>query len=601
MIYEFAVAMKDMVTPGAKSAKGGIEQLTSALTQAKNIGAEAISGLTSGLGAVARGDFPSVFRSIGSGVGDMLNTVNLAVPGLGSLLSGLSGVVFGIGGALLDLAQKGMGMVLTFSEAKEKTIALYDALADGQATGKAVAGMIGELARATHKTGGDFKPFAKELMAMGHRTLPDLRQELLAVASAQALMGDEAGAAYMNMAKKIEIAVESGGKLKMSSKSLGRDLTAMGLSLGDVADGMKMTGAELAKALKAGTLEADKFGEVIRRTVTEKGKGALDRFGHSLEGIGNDFSRFWKKAFADADPSPFLNTLREMVAGLGGGKDATKSLTGALNAFFKFAAKAVPWVVFGIWDLVDSVLEVAVAFKTGGSTGNQALDMIVANLKMVGFWISQIVDGLKTMGDLMGGLKDVGKTGVLGPVGLILGGDDDVKLGDAVTKAMQAAQQAANAANAQAPAVGKGFTDGVAQGLKSGEGPVAEATKELGKKMVSTLKNELQVKSPSRVMMGVGLQTARGFALGVQQGAPLAASMASSMGRATASASFVAPTFPSPGTAPGSDRSGGARGPITVHVHVHIDGSQSAKEIAEQITEEAMATVFEKLAATQGL
>lgn len=603
MVYEFVVAMKDLVTPAAKTAGVSLQGLSSALVQAKNAGGESLSALANGFRSLASGNFPDTFRAIGHGVTDMLHGLDAVVPGLGTVLSTVGGVVFSLGGAFLDLAHKGMSMALSFGETKRQTLAMYDALGSGVSTGTDITAMIGALGAKLHMTGGYFKPWAKELLAMGHTTLPDLRRELVAAASAQALMGESAGTAYVGIVDRINVAKDAMGKMKLDAR-LERQLKGVGVSLVDIARELGTTEAKL----KGGSIAADQFGDALRTAVTKKGKGPLEAFGSSLEGIGNDFSRFWKSAFAAVDTKPLLNALRDMVSGLGGSKDATSGLTSALNAFFQFAAKAIPWVVFAIWDVVDSVLELAVAFKTGGSTGSAALDMIVASVKAIG----TVIDVVKVSVEMLGkALEPIvwafEKLGALSKLPDLFSGDEGK-----IAKALDVPGPTVAMPDQQAIAVaaGKSFTDGVASGIRDGEGDVALATTELGKRMRESLQRVLDAHSPSRVSMALGVNVSEGFALGIRQQTPEATIAGAELGRDAVtsvreygSPSFTQPVFAQSGTPSGSDAgraTPSSSSSTTVQAgpfYISIDG---AGKTALEITEEMISTVFERLALSQG-
>ena len=62
--------------------------------------------------------------------------------------------------------------------------------------------------------------------------------------------------------------------------------------------------------------------------------------------------------------------------------------------------------------------------------------------------------------------------------------------------------------------VGKDAASGLAKGVGSGVVDIAKAAEELSDSLINALKNDLEIRSPSRVMMRIGRQAAEGFILG---------------------------------------------------------------------------------------
>lgn len=86
-----------------------------------------------------------------------------------------------------------------------------------------------------------------------------------------------------------------------------------------------------------------------------------------------------------------------------------------------------------------------------------------------------------------------------------------------------------NAMKASMPEIGKQAIQGLMNGLASMQGPLIEQAKGIADAISQTIKKALDIRSPSRVMMGLGQFIGEGLALGIQKSAGLAERAASLM------------------------------------------------------------------------
>lgn len=582
---------KDKVKQATDDAKARAMKFQNAIQQGFDRTGALVHSVTGVAKQLFHLDFAGAISSVADKVSGAVQMVDMAVPGLGTALAAVTGIIGTVVSGLVGGIKSMMGFAMACAEGREKTLTLYNALADGQATGADVAKMIGDLGWKIGWTGGMLKPFAKELMAMGHRTLPDLRRELVAVASAQALMGEGGGAAYMGLATKIEAAVESGNKLKVSSKQLGRALAEIGLSVGDVADKMGTTGEKLAKALKAGTVEADKFGEAVRQVVTSKGKGALENFRNSLEGIGNRFHTVISRLFAKVDVKPFLVALNEIVDAFGLSTKSGQGMVSTLNGFFVFAGDAVKWLTLAFLDFAIFVLGAIVSIKeffSEAGAGSTVIDMITASFMAMQTVVEAVGMALEPV---VWAIKEITSIGAKVP--------KTAPISKKVDRDMSASIDAMSMADMGVPTMapsgaegGKAFSTGIAEGVRSGQGEVSDAVKNMGKKMGKDLKESLDAHSPSRVTMAIGGMFSQGFARGIRGDVSAATSAVRDLTNASVSEGVNAR-----GTNAGSDRSGRG-GPVQIGPF-YIQGGDERR--AREIAEEVVAVTFERLALTQGV
>jgi hypothetical protein len=147
--------------------------------------------------------------------------------------------------------------------------------------------------------------------------------------------------------------------------------------------------------------------------------------------------------------------------------------------------------------------------------------------------------------------------------------------------ALDIAEQATDAA--------ENFVTGLVDGITNGIPLVIDAAKNAAQSVVGAVKDELGIQSPSVVMMDVGQNVSAGMAQGIANDNSVAGA-ARDLGRDTAEAGAAVGSAPAP--------EGGGGGTLTVNVGgIHING---AGKDAQNLTEEAVSLVFERIAAAQG-
>ncbi len=92
------------------------------------------------------------------------------------------------------------------------------------------------------------------------------------------------------------------------------------------------------------------------------------------------------------------------------------------------------------------------------------------------------------------------------------------------------------------PQLGGAVASGMAQGMRDGQGEVAAAARSVARTAQSTIENELQINSPSKVTQRDGKYVVQGFALGMTENIRLAINAAKELAAATRNAAnFVVP------------------------------------------------------------
>jgi hypothetical protein len=588
-LYQFTVQLNDKVSDSAKHAGEGMKGLAETFGAVKDAVVTGIAGVSNAMSAIGKGDFGEAFQSLSESLAGTAKLLDMVVPGLGEAVSALIEVGGLVGGIAIGIVEKGAELALEASEATEKMSAMFEALGGGKVAGDQVIDMLDNLSSQVGLTRTQLAPLAKEFMAMGVRDLPALQKQLTAAASAQALMGEEGGAAYVNLSKKIQNAIEAGGKLKLSSKALGSQLSAVGLDLDDVAAAMGTTGPKLAAALKSGTVDAQKFGDAMQKALIDKGAGPLAKMASSFDFLKASFMENISKLFEDVDVTPFTDALKNLVGifsqNTASGKTLKTVITGFFNAVFKAAAFVIPYIKKAFYELIIAGLKIYIALKPitkwFEESGAKAKVLTVIQ------WM------FKNVSKEIWGFGDMVARGI----GLI------VTLGKAAGHAWDEIKEFVTGAATAA----EDFISGLVNGIKSGTGLVIDAVRALGKGAVGALKGLLGISSPSKVMESLGDYSAQGFAAGVTGGTDEVTSSAQGLGKAVAQGAvqstpargFSAGSFaPMAATSAPTSGSSSQGSQISVTAEFNFNG---AVEGAQELTEQAVSVIFERIALQQGL
>ncbi len=506
----FAIVLEDMLSPGAAKAKASVAALSGTLEKAKTdlAGYQAQLSLAKDLGDV------SGYRKYSALVGQSKQSVFGLVQQLEGAKTGLGGaavsaetlsaalgpiamVTAAAASGLAALTAVTAGFVVKALEvvnAKQKMVATFEALGDGAGEGKKVAGMLGELSSKLPQTTGELATWTKHLQAMGITDLSKIRSELIATASAQAIMGDEGAAAYQKIQERVRMAVEAHHGLKLAEKSL-KSLYAAGVNQTEVAKRMGMTTQELGAKLKVGTIDAQKFGDAISEAVTAKGKGPLDVMMNSLEVMGKKANAAFSRLFADVDTKPLTDALRNVIAlgdaGAPSGEALKAGITGGLNAVIRMLGR-------GITEAEIFFLTIEV----------QALQAYIA-LKPIINAVGKIADGMSAVGGVLGGAKKTAVDSVAGGLGIDPG---------IVEK------QGTNAGTMLAAGLGGPLLTSVemfrqiltTMGDAEAQGIAHAAGVASGKAMIDGIKEGTQTHSPSLAAIKIGMGIGEGLGMGIE-------------------------------------------------------------------------------------
>lgn len=513
---------------------------------------------------------------------------------LGKALDAVGGVALKVAAGLAAatvamgaLVLKGVELALSASDAKGDMILLFDSLGDGALTGQQAIAMFDALGAKTGQTREHLAKTAQAFAAMGVTGVDQLERLTLAAVSASE-MAKGGGEAFELMYKKIAAAQATGQALKIPLKGLG-SLADMGLKVDDVAKQMGISAAQLGSQLGKGTVNAKAFGEALQKSLIEKGAG---RVADAATDLTNTWARAKEnigKFFEDIDTGPFLAELAKVFGLLDQGSDTGKVLKVAIGGFFKevfavltqllpvardFLVGLVTWglkAYIALKPMVDTMRELAAS-----GAGQMAIEGLTTALKLMAIAAGVV---LVTVGGLAAlGVATAAALGeIVGAVAALAGLVISTLTGWAVT----------------ANEMGANFVKGLVAGITAGASSVVSAVQGLASAASSAFTNALDMHSPSRLMADHGANIGAGVAVGVEASAGDVE--AASSGMASAAVAGVEGASSGGGGAP-------AGGGVTVTIEpgaIVIQGGSG--ESVSELTEQAVAMIFERIALAQGL
>lgn len=605
-VYTETIELKDNVSGAAEKAakemsilEGAIASTENALTKAAATGnikkyqalSKDLEGYKSALSTIppVQSEMTaSLDKTSSSGAGFQAELAEMT-GGLSILVEAVGAVVIGF--AALTIA--GAAFAIKASEAKNASLSLWTALGKGEITGNAVDDMLDELRASTGLTKDSLAPLAEGFLRMGITGKEALQGLTTAAASAEAL-AKGGGDAFTKLYQQAKIAGETGSKLTIPYKKLENQLVSMGLNVDDLAKSMGMSGTELTKGLKAGSIDAKKFGDAMQDAVTKKGVGPLENLANSSANLGKLLQEYIGDLFEDfgKDIAPFMKEVKSLFSILDSKANPSgQALKQGIGAFFKevfaMATKVVPMIKHFLLDVVIYGLKAYLAIKPIVKTFNEWRNS-ATGIKVISTIIDVISAALIVVGAVIGivVIAFVALWAIMVGIGIVIW---------AVIAAFIAIPQMAGKAIyeffAKAPQMALDFINGLVSGITSGATFVVDAVKGLAGGAVSAFKGALGISSPSKVMMEMGGHFAGGAAAGIEEGKGEIS--AASSGLAGAAAGSFAPS------GGGGGKSGG--GGVTITIEAGAIAIAGAGKAASEITEEMISLIFERVALAQGL
>ena len=404
---KYEVELEDHMSPAAKSASASVAGLTGKLKESKGAlsSYQAQLGLARSLGDIegyrkygelVDGAKRSVFdltqqvEAVGKAGPSSLGMLSDITGGLASSFATLATVAAGAVAAIGGAAYATLRFASAATESRARATSLFESLGDGsEGAGRKTFAMLDRLSETLPESRAELTGWARQLEGLGFTDLSQLKGQVQAVASAQALA--EGGAEkYLALQRKVQIAAEFHRGVQLPTKGQG-SIAELGITpelLAKQYDGGRLSAKQLGEALKRGTADATKFGEALERAILIKGKGPLAELHGELSTVLNKAGDDFSKLFDAIDFAPLSQAASSFFSIIKGGTatgDALKKgMTSSINAI------VVDLAHFAI-DLEIDVLKVGIwakhnkaAFKEFGS---EVEDVAVKVEKTVGFVI----------------------------------------------------------------------------------------------------------------------------------------------------------------------------------------------------------------------
>lgn len=587
-VYEEEINLKDGISGPALSASAKMKTLTDAIksTQTALVKAQATGNvgqfkkLSSDLTA-----YQSAASEASSGTMGLQEEMAAMTGGLSIAVEAVGAVALAFGAAVVA----GASLAIEANELKLQMTTLFDALGNGQTSGAETIGMLDQLGDRIGRTRKELAPMAQQMMALGITELPALEKAVTANASAMALMGDKGTAAFSSVMKQVELASAAGGKMKNPLKAM----ADLGLGQGqDVAASMGISLKTLQSQIKAGSVDAKKFGDAIQDALIKKGAGPLARAGMSLTNVWAKFQENISKLFEDVEVGPFLEQVKDLFDIFGQGQNSGKALKSGIGGFFKevfaSATKVVPLVRHFLLDTVIFGIKAYIALKPMlvwfASLKQNHTVMLVVSKAFVALKAVLITIGA-VIGVVIAAFAVMVATGVAVGVSMwaLIGTFLEVsqKITDTITGLVSSALE-----------MGTNFVSGLVAGITGGIGKVVGAVKGLADGAKNTFVDFFKIGSPSKVMAELGGHLGSGVVQGLDGSQQDVNASSISLGKMAVG-----------GVASGgaSSGGGGGKGGVNVTLEAGAIVIQGAGAGAAEITEEMISMIFERVALAQGL
>jgi hypothetical protein len=597
---EFEVKLSDGVTAPAGSAAHQVDvlqrQLRSLQTQmikANALGNEKAFAKAAGdygklsaqveqLGGVRMPKATTQSVSLTQAVKGVGASAMAAAAAIAAAVAAVAAFVVGVGKAIASVAE--------FAQQRAQLEATFTALGAGAFKGEQAAAMFDRLSRVIPLSTATMAEFGQKIAVAGIRDMAKMEQAIKAAAASSAILGDTSGKAGDKIVGLV-VDIQKAIKLRQGIGDISSALEGTGINADEVARSMGITERQL-RMMAASGLQLNKIGNAIQDALIKKGvepmrtmMASFDVMGKRVKDIiAGFFSGVAGTAGFKAFSEQMLRLLDLFSAGTSQGKLAKQGMTSAFDVIFKLASVALREMRYGILRTEIELLKLYITFKPAIRTMREWSEKIDAAKAMSTGFVTIIQLLGKGIWNLTSGLR--------------LAVTSTLAVGTAFTFLMGKLSQIYDSiAEVVAPWVdlfldlGKDMVNGLVKGLKNGAIAIKDAVIGLGKGAVDAFKGALDIKSPSRVFAQLGVQTTAGYAVGVQQSAPMAMAATTDMAGKAAEGGKVGVTA--------APRATPSRGGITVNVGgITIEGGSGSPV---ELLEEAVVSLFERVALTQGV
>jgi hypothetical protein len=587
----YTITIKDQASGAAKKITGGLSELIQ----------EFAKGMAGG----------ASFSEMLGGLSGSIDPVSLGLKVLSVAATATVGALVATSAAVVGL----MANAISLSEANNDLKNKFQFLTgDGQGT----VDMLSRMSKVLPFTKGELGSFAEGLAKAGLKG-KDLESALEAAAAAEAALGAGGADKFNSVIKKILNAEDAGKNIKGLEKSLGE----LGIRLPEIAKQMGMTPAQLNAGLKAGKISSKDLVKSLEELTKAKGMDALEAKGLKFDTMMKKLKSNIKGLFADLG-GPITGFMKEIkklfeVFSKGGeGTKGTKSIvTEVFTSLFTIATAAVSGIRTAILYLIIAFAKVVVAVAPIVSAikafVNSSLGMniikgvllgiaIVVGVLVIAFVILGAIIALPFI--IMGlAVLQVIIAITLIYVAIMSLIDMFWSMGATIYDVVSGAIGTFVAWAASAAGIAGDFVAGLVQGLLGGIGTVVSAATKLASSAVNAVRNAMDSRSPSRIMMGIGTDVSDGLGIGMDDGTANVEKSASDMaGGAKTGVSTTLSRMSEGKEGQAASKSGGSKSGNQFIFNAgafQISGG-SAQEVLD-LFEEQVAIIFEKLAMARAL
>jgi hypothetical protein len=422
---------------------------------------------------------------------------------VGAGLAAEIAIVTALAGAIYGLGRAGVETALELGAARAQAEATFEAFGKGPDAGRRTVEMLDEVSRALPQSREELTRWTREIEKMGVTDLGAVRRELLATASAQAILGEEGPGAFQKIERKIHDAIEGHHALKIASKELTKTI---GTNLaGAAAERMGLTLEQLETKLKAGTVDADKFGNALEEALIAKGAKGLDALWTSK--AWSKVKESGRELFAGVDTEPLTGALRNLLGMLDQTQPSGQAMHTTIVDAFNGIIRAIGWTI-------NEGEILALRFMVWGLSMELALLPVWNILKKIGGAMAgagEAVGLLPAPGAAPPPVKSASDA-VAGATESTLGGVTGVLGGPIV-----------GLAHAGGFHVGQMIGEGLAQALGLAKPMVEVAANDLGQAAIHGAKDGAGVRSPSLPAIQIGGYVGEGLGIGLDRGGDRAA------------------------------------------------------------------------------
>ena len=351
--------------------------------------AEGAHELSAGL---ASGDVEGVIGGMSTAMAGLAESLDLVVPGLGQVASAAIRAGGALAGATAGIVEEAVKTALEVTETNERLEATFDALGHGPEAGRKTLDMLNDLARELPQSRDQLGRWTQQFEAMGVTDLGELRQQVVAVASAQAIAGESGASAYEGLEKKIRGAIDANeGMLKIDSRLI-KQLHELG------AGDMLVGGQRLLRGM---AVDASEFGDALSEAMETKGKGALSVMWTEMSTLKEKAGEAFAHLFDGIDTEPLTDALTSLLhMSEDSGDELHKGIVGAIDAIIYELGELV-------WDAEIAFLKMEL-FATRSAPQIETVEKAIHDVGAAFEWTLEHADRLaETIASMIPGLSTV--------------------------------------------------------------------------------------------------------------------------------------------------------------------------------------------------